>query len=255
MSTFVYASDLHGNVEAYERLFALPADAVVLGGDLLPFPREGDLIEVQRRFARDVLAPLLDSRPCFWIPGNDDWEGALGPLEGRGTCIHRKAVPFLDGHSIAGYACVPLTPFGMKDFDRYDGSGWEPAIVPKKCLLSGPGGPERVDLMRLRARGSIEADLERLATLSDPAKTVYVVHTPPHGTPLDRLHDGTPIGSPSLRRFLERRRPPLSLHGHVHESPGIVRLGDTLSVNPGDSLRELRAVRVDLAELDARRID
>jgi Icc-related predicted phosphoesterase len=246
MSTFVYASDLHGNEEAYRKLFALEADAVVLGGDLLPYPREGDLIGVQRAFAERVLAPLLRSRPSYWIPGNDDWEGALGPLEGAGTPIHGRAVDFLDGYRIAGYACVPLTPFGMKDFDRYDGGSWEPDRVPKKCLLSGPAGPVRVELLRIRTRGTIEGDLKKLAALSDPKRTIYVTHTPPFQSRLDRLWDGEPIGSPAVRDFLAKHGPPLSLHGHVHESPGIDRRGATISANPGDSLSGLKALKVDL---------
>ena len=36
MASFVYASDLHGNVDSYDRLFDADADAVVLGGYLLP---------------------------------------------------------------------------------------------------------------------------------------------------------------------------------------------------------------------------
>jgi Icc-related predicted phosphoesterase len=91
-------------------------------------------------------------------------------------------------------------------------------------------------------------DLERLAALSDPARTVYVLHSPPYGTTLDLLHDGTPVGSPAVRAFLARHAPPLSLHGHIHESPGVVRRGRTVSVNPGDSASRLRAVLVDLAD-------
>src|SRR5574341_442866 len=65
---------------------------------------------------------------------------------------------------------------------------------------------------------------------------------------LDRLHGGlTPIGSRAVRRFIDSRQPPLTLHGHVHESPGVERLGKTVCVNPGDSMARLHAVRVDLA--------
>lgn len=251
MSTFVYASDLHGNTRAYDALFAMKADAVVLGGDLLPHPRGAgaQLIDVQREFVERYLAKKLQSRPCFWLFGNDDW-GALFPLlEGKGTPIHGRAVPFLDGTSIAGYSCVPITPFGMKDFDRYDGDGWEPPVVPQRCLFSEGPGLRTVTLEDVRRRGTIAADLERLATLSDPAKTVYVMHSPPHGTRLDRLWDGTPVGSAAVRAFIERRQPPLSLHGHIHESPGVERLGRTTSANPGDSMTRLQALRVDLKRL------
>ena len=252
MSTFVYASDLHGNREAYDQLFALRSDAVVLGGDLLPYPLKmgGDLLSVQRRFVEEYLAEKFASRPCYWIPGIDDWEAVLPPLEARGIPIHGRSVPFLDGLSIAGYACVPVTPFDMKDYDRYDDEGWTPQGEPKRCLWSSPAGVEAVSLQAVEGRGTIAADLERLGSLSDPATTVYVVHSPPYATTLDRLHGGlTPIGSRALRRFIDRRQPPLTLHGHVHESPGVERLGRTVCVNPGDSMSRLRAVRVDLADL------
>jgi Icc-related predicted phosphoesterase len=144
---------------------------------------------------------------------------------------------------------VPITPFGMKDFDRIDVPGWEPKQMPKRCLRSTPAGIEEVPLSAIAALPSIEADLERLAGLSDPARTVYVAHTPPFATSLDRLQGGiTPIGSRALRIFIERRRPPLTLHGHVHESPGVERLGPTVCVNPGDSMTRLRALRIDLSD-------
>lgn len=251
MSTFVYATDLHGNLESYERLFDLEGDAVVLGGDLLPHIK-GTLeqrLEAQQTFCRDFLSRKLSSRPCFWIAGNDDWAAALPMLEGKGTAIHGTAVAFLDGLSIAGYACVPVTPFGMKDHDRYDSEDWAPRVEPQRCLFSSPAGLESGPLTSVRLRGTIAADLERLAALSDPAKTVYVTHSPPWGTSLDRMYDGRSVGSRAIRAFIERHRPPLTLHGHIHESPGVDRIGATVSVNPGDSLARLRAVRVDLADL------
>ena len=252
MSTLVFASDLHGNRDAYEQLFSLEADAIVLGGDLLPYPLKagGDLLALQRRFVDQYLAARMATRPCYWIPGNDDWASVLGPLEASGIPLHGRAVPFLDGLSIAGYGCVPITPFGMKDFDRVDVPGWEPRQLPKRCLRSTPTGVEEIPLSEVAGRPSVESDLERLAGLSDPARTIYVVHTPPFATTLDRLQGGiTPIGSRAVRSFIARRLPPLTLHGHVHESPGVERLGPTLCVNPGDSMARLRAVRIDLGTL------
>ena len=250
MASILFASDLHGNADAYDALFAMDADAIVLGGDLLPYPlkRGGDLIDIQRSFVTGYLVPKLDTRRCFWILGNDDWEAMLPLLDGHGTSIHGRATEFLDGLSIAGCSFVPVTPFGMKDFDRKDVEGWHPAQLPTRCLLSRTGSLEEVSLETVLARGTIEAELERLAGLSDPARTVYVVHTPPFATKLDRLRGITPIGSRALRTFIERRRPPLTLHGHVHESPGVDRLGTTVSVNPGDSMRRLRVARIDLRD-------
>jgi Icc-related predicted phosphoesterase len=222
MSTVIFASDLHGTRAAYDRLFDLKADAIVLGGDLLPYPlkRGGELLALQLDFVTGYLASKVESRPCYWIPGNDDWEAALPPLNARGVPIHGRAVPFLDGFTIAGYGCVPITPFGMKDFDRYDVDGWEPPMEPKRCLRSSPAGVENTTLQEVRGRGTIASDLARLGELSDAATTIYVLHSPPFATTLDRLHGGiTPIGSRAIRTFIDRRQPPLTLHGHVHESP------------------------------------
>ena len=169
-------------------------------------------------------------------------------LEGKGTLLHDRSAPFLDGFEIAGYSCVPVTPFGMKDFDRYDSASWTPDQMPTRCLLSSPDGLRTVPLSEVRARGTIAEDLERLEARTKAAKTIYVTHSPPWRTKLDRLVDGTPIGSRAIREFIERAQPPLTLHGHVHESPGVDKLGRTVMVNPGDSVRRLQAVRVDLGD-------
>jgi Icc-related predicted phosphoesterase len=249
MSQLVYASDLHGNADAYEALFALEADAVVLGGDLFPRPhRASDLLEPQLKFV-EYLASKMAARRCYWIPGNDDWAAAAALLEGKGIPIHGRAVPFFDGYWIAGYGCVPVTPFRMKDFDRFDGGDWSPDAVPARCLRSGPQGIREGTLDDVAAQGTIAEDLAGLAGQSDPARTIYVIHSPPWRTKLDVLYDGSHVGSPAVRRFIEERRPPMTLHGHIHESPGVDRFRGTVCVNPGDSLQALRAVRVDLGDL------
>jgi Icc-related predicted phosphoesterase len=42
-----------------------------------------------------------------------------------------------------------------------------------------------------------------------------------------------PVGSTAVRTFIERVQPMLSLHGHIHESRGLARLGRTVAINPG----------------------
>lgn len=59
---------------------------------------------------------------------------------------------------------------------------------------------------------------------------VLVVHEPPMGV-LDLVPTGKRIGSPAIRDQMLRLRPRLLTCGHVHESPGIERVGDTLVVN------------------------
>ena len=42
-----------------------------------------------------------------------------------------------------------------------------------------------------------------------------------------------PVGSTAVRDALLRIQPLLGLHGHIHESGGIRRLGRTIAINPG----------------------
>lgn len=84
--------------------------------------------------------------------------------------------------------------------------------------------------------------------LKDPERAIVNVHVPPFGTQLDdapvldadlRVVQSmgqvkfAPVGSTAVRDFELEVQPMLGLHGHIHESPGIRRLGRTIAVNPG----------------------
>jgi len=80
----------------------------------------------------------------------------------------------------------------------------------------------------------LAAVLERAhAVVADAPRRLMVCHTPPYDTRLDRLMNGTPVGSPAVRAFIERRRPDVAVVGHIHEGRGVDRLGSTLVVNAG----------------------
>ena len=57
--------------------------------------------------------------------------------------------------------------------------------------------------------------------------------------------DMHPVGSTACRSVIERHRPMLGLHGHLHESRGTYKLGPTVGINPGSEYNEgvLRARR------------
>ena len=46
------------------------------------------------------------------------------------------------------------------------------------------------------------------------------------------------VGSTAVRELIERYQPVLSLHGHIHESKGIAKIGRTTIVNPGSAYSE-----------------
>jgi Icc-related predicted phosphoesterase len=57
-------------------------------------------------------------------------------------------------------------------------------------------------------------------------------------------------GSRSVRQAIERHGPALGLHGHIHESPGAIKIGRTLCLNPGSEYGEgiLRGALVSLVD-------
>jgi Icc-related predicted phosphoesterase len=269
LTQILYATDLHGNQRAYDRLWSrardLGVDAVVLGGDLLPLPlgKNREPVRLQREFVEDYLGDSLRrqrdaGRAVYGLLGNDDWAACRElfttlAAEGAYYDLHLARHSLDDALWIAGYSCVPVTPFRMSDWDRYDSSGWTPKVPPRSLLLTDTGVLREAELSELRGRPTLEEDLRDLARAGDPSCTVYVCHTPPHGTALDVMHGGAHIGSHALRAFIETHQPPLTLHGHVHESHRISgafvdRLGATVCVNPGDSRTRLRAVLVDPAD-------
>jgi uncharacterized protein len=84
--------------------------------------------------------------------------------------------------------------------------------------------------------------------LRAPEKAVFNFHVPPYGSGLDeapvldsnlvvQTSVGQPrmaaVGSTAVRDVLLDLQPLLGLHGHIHESAGIRRLGRTIAINPG----------------------
>ena len=87
--------------------------------------------------------------------------------------------------------------------------------------------------------------------VKDPAHAIFNLHCPPFRSGLDEapaidadlklLHGGRAlraVGSTAVRAAIDKHQPLLSLHGHIHESKGAVRLGKTLAINPGSSYEE-----------------
>jgi len=79
---------------------------------------------------------------------------------------------------------------------------------------------------------------------------VLVSHYPPRGTAVDIAYTGAHIGKEVIKEVLSEVKPKLCLCGHVHESRGTDRVGETLVVNPGPLMWGYYAV-IDLEEVKA----
>lgn len=73
-------------------------------------------------------------------------------------------------------------------------------------------------------------------------RTILISHFPPKNTKLDVAFIGGHVGSISLRKIIEEKKPAAVFCGHIHESRGIDRIGDTIIVNPGPASHGYYAV-------------
>ncbi|MEM0118223.1 MAG: metallophosphoesterase family protein [Conexivisphaerales archaeon] len=64
---------------------------------------------------------------------------------------------------------------------------------------------------------------------------ILVSHSPPVGTPADRLENGGHAGSKAVREYIATYNPRLVLCGHVHEAVAKFKLGESLVINPGSA--------------------
>jgi Icc-related predicted phosphoesterase len=201
---------------------------------------QSDAAAVERLFqelARERLASwieLAETRlsgsgvKCFVIGGNDDDPEVLELLKDANTqsliFCEGKEVKIDDHHTMISVGFSNRTP-------------WK---TPREV--------DDDDLGKM---------IERLAGgVADAQHSIFNLHVPPVDSTLDTcpmldwstqpptqivkagqvvLHGA---GSRAVRRAIELHQPLLSLHGHIHESAGVVKIGRTTSVNPGSEYGE-----------------
>lgn len=129
-------------------------------------------------------------------------------------------------------------------------------------VSTGWANPTPWNTFRELPEDELRARIDGLvAGVSDPHRAIFNFHAPPYGSNLDSapkldaemnyVSGGqalVPVGSRAVRDAIASYGPALSLHGHIHEGRGAVRLGRTLAVNPGSTYEDgvLQAAIVDL---------
>jgi len=191
----LYAVDVHSRFDAVREAVGTiaPVDAVVVGGDLT---NAGTPEDVERAVASwRALAPTL-----LVVAGNMDSPAIDACLVELGVSLDGRGIA-LEDVGLHGVSAAPTSPLGT------------PYELPDAELgRRAQAGHAQVAGCRIR---------------------IFCPHSPPYSTACDRLHSGRPVGSPSLRAFVEREQPDLVLCGHIHESRGEDTVGRTRIVNPG----------------------
>ena len=270
----IFVSDLHGKKRRYNMLFKAiekeKPDGVFIGGDLLP-GGFGINIDIDK-FLQDVFLSKVSrlkrsgiKTKFFTILGNDDprvYENLLIDAEKDNLIeyVHNHTVSF-ENLFVTGYSYIPPTPFRLKDWEKYDVSQYVDvgAISPEK-------GVRTIEVSKDKIRYStITEDLKELSKKTPVEKTIFLFHSPPYNSYLDRAdldekiidHASVDVhvGSIAIQRFIEKKQPFLTLHGHVHESTRITghwkeRFGKTHSFNAAHDGSELALVRFRTDDLE-----
>lgn len=279
----LYTSDLHGNKNKYvgviESAFTHKADAVILGGDLLPFGNS--IVKTQLlfipeflKFAKTLTIDLGIS--LYYILGNNDLKifdtKLIMALDGSGLdnvhwIDHRPKHLGNEGLWIIGVSEICDLPFELKDRCRLDISQDKPFRELQKGNAYFSSAI-KMDLVKMDINDyakhllvieSLEDILNGLQ-IDDWSKTILVTHDPPYGTGLDVTSWGNAVGSRAILEFIEKKQPMFSLHGHIHESPnksGIWHntIISTISIQPGQPFRELSYVIIDTETYETERYE
>jgi hypothetical protein len=208
-----------------------------LGGD--PAAQDAifkDLMKARMRESLQIADERLEGTGirCYVQPGNDD-EYDIDELFDGGTSVvnpEGKVIQIDENHTMISTGHANITPWNC----------------PRDV------SDERLEAM-IEAMTSQVTDFERC---------IFNFHCPPYDTVLDQapelddqmrpsLEMGgkphmVPVGSPAVRRAIDKYQPRLGLHGHIHESRGSQKLGRTLCLNPGSEYGEgvLRGVIIDI---------
>ena len=265
MKKAFFVSDLHGSKNRYEKLFSKietdTPELLFIGGDILPHLRITDHEEFIKSFLLPEFSKLKtklgDKYPAVYlILGNDDPRSseyliAEATESNYWHYMHQRKIQH-GAFTIYGYAYIPPTPFLLKDWERYDVS----RFVDPGCIHP-IDGIRTVDPDEDIEYATIKDHLDEMTKDDDLSKAVFLFHSPPYQTKLDRAaldgksFDHVPldvhVGSIAIRRFIEKRQPLLTLHGHIHESTEITgswkdTIGETLMFNAAHHGQDLSLI-------------
>lgn len=121
--------------------------------------------------------------------------------------------------------------------------------------------PTPWDTPREWSEEEMAKNIDKLAgTIKNMERAIFNFHDPPYGTMLDyapKLRDMRQsagetehVGSKAVSEAIKKYQPFLGLHGHIHESRAVQKIGRTFCVNPGSEYGEgvLRGVLLTLAD-------
>lgn len=150
-------------------------------------------------FAEEVLEAFPES---FIIPGNWDSKAVNELASKKPQWLHGRRVELENGLNAVGFGYSPPTPF----------------------FTYGELEEEEI--------------YSQMSKLPIDENTLLLLHCPPKGH-FDNVHMVRNIGSESVLRIIQEKKPLAAFFGHVHEHEGISKLGPTnlVKLPPANSMR------------------
>ena len=267
----IFVSDLHGNIKKFKKLFILIKkenfDGVFIGGDILPnqYNLRNSMNEFLEKIFFSEIKKLKNPPNFFIIMGNDDpriFEDLFIDAEKKGLIkyIHNKTIGFNNLY-VSGYSYIPPTPYQLKDWEKYDVSRFVDvgAISPENGIRTTKISEDQIRY------STISEDLKVLSKNAPIDKTIFLFHSPPYKTNLDRadldrkkvdyVSVDVYVGSIAIKRFIDSKQPFLTLHGHIHETVRLTgkwkeKFGSTYSFSAAHDGKELAIVKFDTENLE-----
>lgn len=198
---FLVISDLHGNLEVLDKMDEVfkQADGVIFAGDFAKFGNEETGLP-----ALEKLCSRHDT--IFSVIGNCDNPSFIEEIEKRDISVEKQLVMY-EGLAFAGSG-------GGSKF-----TGTTPNEKSEEELMA--------DFKIITEQGEQEWN-----------NLIAVSHNPPKNTDCDKISGGVHVGSELFTQFIEQYKPLAVVTGHIHESAGICKVGDTTVINPGALLEE-----------------
>jgi Icc-related predicted phosphoesterase len=172
---------------------------------------------------------------CFIMPGNDDREEAIKLLDQPAYASNPdgKVVELDSDHEMISLGYANITPWKCpRDVTEDTLMTMIEGLVPRvkdirSCVFNMhvPSFDSGIDVTT-----ALDKDLKPVMTSSGPVQIS--------------------AGSTSVRSAIEKYQPLLALHGHIHESRGVAKIGRTICLNPGSEYSEgiLRGAVVQLTD-------
>lgn len=192
---WIAIGDLHGDVSRVGRIPGIrEAQAVLISGDITDYGSKAHAERLLGEIER------FNSKILAQI-GNMDTADVEKYLEERGFNVHARTTDLGFHVGLVGVGYSTPTPFGT------------PSEVSDAQIADW--------LDQAMKEGRRHKHL------------ILMAHNAPFGTKIDRVGFGHSVGSSAVREFIERHQPDVCIAGHIHESKGVDRIGQTQIVNSG----------------------